>query len=482
MKTKSKRSLALLLVSALLAGILPLSGPVSVQAASHNLNNPTTDADGVTTWDCVYFGNYWQEDTNGDGKADKNDAKTPIKWRVLSVDGDDAFLLADKNLDCWEYNDADTSVTWETCTMRSWLNGYGAEANKEGKDYGSNNFLDNAFSEAEQSAIRSASVVNDNNPEYGTEGGNDTLDKVYLLSIDEVMNPSYGFSSDYSKQDENRRAKDTEYAKLQGAWVGFGSWTDSEGNGDWWLRTPGGDSSHQSSVIPNGSVNLNGCIVFILRAVRPALHINLKEVSNPELAASWSYAGTVNSEGKVIVPSPTPTVGVAPTDQPDAQPTVKPGATVSPGTTTTAKPLSTAVPNASAVSTNEPDIHPTTVPGATVQLPLVSLSQQPASVLQSPAPPTVMSVGKVVSIKLTQKKQTVTASWRKVSGVVGYQICYSTSKKWKGKKQKLVTKNNAVIKNLKKNNIYYVRVRAYRLEKTKKVYGAWSSVKKIKIR
>ena len=77
------------------------------------LENPRTDSDGVVTWDCVCFGNYWQEDTNGDGKADKSDGKQPIKikWRVLSVDGEYAFLLADKNLDAREYNDVNTEVT-----------------------------------------------------------------------------------------------------------------------------------------------------------------------------------------------------------------------------------------------------------------------------------------------------------------------------------------------------------------------------------
>lgn len=49
MKIRSKRSLALLLISALLAGILPLSGSAPVQAAGHGLDNPTTDADGITT-------------------------------------------------------------------------------------------------------------------------------------------------------------------------------------------------------------------------------------------------------------------------------------------------------------------------------------------------------------------------------------------------------------------------------------------------
>ena len=64
--------------------------------------------------DPIWFGNYWQEDTNGWGKADKNDAKQPIRWRVLSVDGDDAFLLSDKNLGCYSYDGTNIS-TWETC-------------------------------------------------------------------------------------------------------------------------------------------------------------------------------------------------------------------------------------------------------------------------------------------------------------------------------------------------------------------------------
>lgn len=92
------------------------------------------------------------------------------------------------------------------------------------------------------------------------------------------------------------------------------------------------------------------------------------------------------------------------------------------------------------------------------------------------------TVGKVPSLKLKQKKRIVTASWKKTTGAKGCQICYSTSKKWKGKKQKLVTQTKTEIKNLKKKKTYYFRVRAYRLEGTKKIYGAWSSVKKIKIK
>lgn len=174
-KTRPGKLLVFVLSSALLLGMLPSDAiPVSKATektvaseavkASHRLNNPTTDSSGVTTWDTVYFGNYWQNDTNGDGTADKNDAKEPIKWRVLSVNGDDAFLLADKNLDVKSYNsDIYVSVTWETCDMRSWLN---------------NNFQNNAFSPVEQLAIMTTDVVNNGNSYQNIESGNDTSDKV----------------------------------------------------------------------------------------------------------------------------------------------------------------------------------------------------------------------------------------------------------------------------------------------------------------
>lgn len=107
---------------------------------------------------------------------------------------------------------------------------------------------------------------------------------------------------------------------------------------------------------------------------------------------------------------------------------------------------------------------------------------RPALHLNLLSDPGKAGIGKVSVLKLKQKKGTVTVSWKKTIGAKGYQICYSTSKKWKNKKQKLVTKNKAVIKNLKKKKTCYLRVRAYILEGTKKVYGAWSSVKKIKIK
>lgn len=260
MKTMNKRSLALFLISALLAGLLPLFRVVSIKAVGYGLNNPRTDDERVITWDCIWFGNYWQEDTNGDGIADKNDDKTPIKWRVLSVENNDAFLVADKNLDYQRYSNANTDITWETCTMRSWLNGYGADKNKDGEDYSDNNFLDNAFSAGEQSAIRITNIANNDNPKYGTAGGNDTLDKVYLLSADEVTNPQYGFTSSYGS-DNARMAVNTAYTASGGEFGG--EYISSAGTaGDWWLRTPGLDRGLVSFIYGNGYVNMDGKKAF----------------------------------------------------------------------------------------------------------------------------------------------------------------------------------------------------------------------------
>lgn len=269
---------------------IPTMAKENVQ--NYGLNNPTTYSSGVSTWDCIYFGNYWQDDTNGDGVADENDAKRPIKWRVLSVDGDDAFIIADQNLDAKAYNETSTDVTWENSTIRSWLNGYGELVNKDKKSFIIDNFLDNAFSGAEQNAIKTTYVVNEDNTDYGTDGGNNTWDKVYLLSVSEASNTSYGFNSKFDIRSETREAKNTEYAKQSGAWSSANS--SYLGNGSWWLRTPGGSDCSASGVTDYGygSDGYNS-VDYTIVAVRPALHINLSNIN------LWSYAGTVASDGTV---------------------------------------------------------------------------------------------------------------------------------------------------------------------------------------
>ena len=88
----------------------------------------------------------------------------------------------------------------------------------------------------------------------------------------------------------------------------------------------------------------------------------------------------------------------------------------------------------------------------------------------------------LTSAKNSKSKQ-ILLKYKKVSGAKGYEISYSTDKKFK----KAVTKKNTAktsytISKLKKGKIYYVRIRAYKMDSTgKKVYGKYSSVKKVKV-
>ncbi|NBI63326.1 hypothetical protein D3Z38_09780 [Clostridiales bacterium] len=275
------RILSFTAIIAMLASLLPAIPKEASAATAISLQNPRSDGSTVT-WDCVYFGHYPQSSDGSDGY--NND---PIKWRVLSVNGDEALLLADKNLDAKPYNETYTDVTWETSTVRSWLNGYEASFNKDGKDYTGDNFLGKAFTSGEREAIKEKTIQNPNNPEYGTEGGNDTTDKVFLLSLNQAMHPAYGFP-DNTNNTKTREAVNTAYTASRNSYMaGEGSI-----NG-WRLRSPGYHSGYAVGVGDGGDVHRDGAYVYTdVNAIRPALCLNLK--SN-----HWSYAGTVSSEGKV---------------------------------------------------------------------------------------------------------------------------------------------------------------------------------------
>lgn len=369
-KKESRRLLAMLLTGALLLGCLSLQDVFAQETvpSGYGLSNPTTDSEGVVTWDCVYFGNYWQNDTNGDGTADRDDEKEPIKWRVLSVEGEDAFLMADKGLDCQKYNDTEEDITWEKCTLRSWLNGYGITENLCQKDFSSDNFIDNAFDDVERGAIKNTEVSNEDNLEYSIEGGEDSIDKVYLLSLNEIENAVYGFASDMERITQN-----TKYVKGLGA-------VNANGNSYWWLRTPGYGSQYAALVGFNGYVSrTGGSFKKRVYAVRPVLHLDLSAGDN-----MWKLAGKVTTTGEEIPPeTPTPTKTPEVTEEPvkTLEPTQTPEVTEqptgSPTVTQTASPTESPIvtekpertPEASLTpeptSTQTPGVEPTPSPMAT---------------------------------------------------------------------------------------------------------------------
>lgn len=278
--------------------------------------NPVLNADGTVTWDCVWFGNYWQNDTNGDDIADTSDNKEPIKWRVLCNTADDLFLISDMIIDAKPYNTSYMRITWEYSTVRSWLNGYSMQNNSCGEDYSLDNFINSVFSEAEKTAIKTTNVDNSTNTGcyngyYSADGGNDTNDKLFLLSYKDSVTEAYGFPTDCNDS-KTRAAVPTAYARYRGT-PRYGYATDKSW---WWLRSPSASSSageHEparyamrvlyngftgkSTDYSDGSPNNTDSRVNSYNGVRPALHISPS-------SSYISYAGTVCSDGTMNEISP----------------------------------------------------------------------------------------------------------------------------------------------------------------------------------
>ena len=190
--------------------------------------------------DYVVFGSYEQDNNTSNGKED-------IEWLVLAKEGDQVLVISRYALDCIPYNRSSTSVTWETCSLRKWLNG---------------TFLNAAFSESERAMIPSVTVSADENPSYSTSPGNSTTDQVFLLSITEV--------NKYFSSNSARQCQGTAYCYAQGAYKA------DNGNCGWWLRSPGDYSNDAAYVYNFGRVDGSGINVnYDGYAVRPALWIDL---------------------------------------------------------------------------------------------------------------------------------------------------------------------------------------------------------------
>ena len=324
--------------------------------AAENISNPrivkdsSMDAGQKVTWDCVYFGSYPQSEiTSKDGSIynvlknatgwDENNDITigrtkyrrlkgedathatssnspynydwndnyktyhyfkyePIKWRVLNRNGNDALLLADIALDDQKCNTNYEDVTWETSSMRSWLNGYGASVNQPETDYSRKNFINSAFASTQRSAIKTTSVVNDNSNMYGTESKNNTADKVFLLANSEAYNKdvatSYGFNLDNDDNDiygnEAGRSRCSTYAYAMGTQRCYPGDDDEAfiGNVPWWYQVL--DKNDMASYVDVDGGRAACGVEMDDIGVRPALHLNLSSTN------LYSYAGTVCSD------------------------------------------------------------------------------------------------------------------------------------------------------------------------------------------
>ncbi len=175
---------------------------------------------GITVGSHVIFGRYPQS-------AQKPE---PIRWQVLEIIDNKALLISDKLLDCKKYNERMIASTWETSSLREWLN---------------TTFLETAFNESERKKLCKARNQNLSNPKYGTDGGNITDDYVFCLSI--------GQAEKYFSSDKVRAAFPTAFARKNGGYV-----SSDYGTGWWWLRSPGIGKANAASVFTYGSVSEDG--------------------------------------------------------------------------------------------------------------------------------------------------------------------------------------------------------------------------------
>ena len=223
-KTKQKKIKPVWIILGSLVIIIAIAVPIAITRIN------TTNTTNTTNRQTVQFGSYEQDGNIGNGEE-------PIEWEVLATENGKSLLVTKYVLDCKRYNTKFEDVTWESCSLREWLN---------------DDFLNTAFSADEQKSICSVSLSNPNNQYYGTNGGNSTNDKVFALSVDEIKKYykfDYWSNETYSGSCNDLIIKPTTYAENQGVYV-----SNSYGGAGWWLRSPGYASGGACFVFLNGYV------------------------------------------------------------------------------------------------------------------------------------------------------------------------------------------------------------------------------------
>lgn len=196
----------------------------------------------INIGDTYTFGTYEQDNDTKNGQED-------IEWTVLAKDGTKILVVSKYALDCKQYNTSLTEVTWETCTLRKWLN---------------SDFINVAFTADEKAMIPTVTVPADKNPNYRANPGNATQDQVFLLSITEA--------NKYFSSDSARRCEPTDYAVANGTYVS----SSSGGKCWWWLRSPGNAQNSAADVVNDGGgLGYGNRVNCSFDAVRPALWIDL---------------------------------------------------------------------------------------------------------------------------------------------------------------------------------------------------------------
>ncbi len=239
-------------------------------AVSDGKTEPVKDPDDdLKIGDIIILGTYEQDNdfTNG---------PEPIEWQYVADRDGHKFLLSKYVLDCKQYNATNKDITWEDCSLRKWLN---------------EDFYNNAFSVTDKKKIVTAHNENPDSYELfegigwnpkgadGADGGNDTDDRVFLMSWTEVEEFFDGKRIDSSDYNSRLMCRPTEYAKAQGVRALTSSDiqnvypSDVEGCCHWLLRSPGTDDFRCTAVMAWGNMGV-AQVYFDAWGVRPAILVD----------------------------------------------------------------------------------------------------------------------------------------------------------------------------------------------------------------
>jgi len=189
------------------------------------------------------------------------------EWRVLDIKNDAALIITEYIIEQRAYHDAYKDITWADCSLRKYLNG---------------EFYDK-FNATDKSRIIPIKNKNPDNQWYGSKGGADTKDSIFLLSVEEAACKYFGDSSSrlynksknqrywFERKDENNGKR---IARLQNKkeWVWW-----------WWLRSPGRVSLKAVYIHGDGNIGIQGNNILkgnisdgkCTGGVRPALWLKL---------------------------------------------------------------------------------------------------------------------------------------------------------------------------------------------------------------
>ena len=226
-----------------IAGLVLAVMLLAACSAAAAMEGPREYQSGVET---VTFGRYEQDNNTDNGPE-------PIRWIVLEELDGKHLLFAKDLLDRHRYNDVYGSITWEACELRTWLN---------------SDFLQAAFTKEEQAAILLTDVDNSHaqdNPAFTTTSGNDTQDRIFLISYAEACR--------YFESNEARRSAPTDYAIAQGVKIDRTYEIDGRPCGMWWTRSAGNNQWRVSFSYFWGKLNFTFATKDVV-GVRPMLWVD----------------------------------------------------------------------------------------------------------------------------------------------------------------------------------------------------------------